>query len=93
MAKEFDRKILPDILQTTLSVSLGAAFKGYEMMLNPLESVPRVIDEMKSMVTPPEDSGSGLPNLVKGMAGVWLEKGVTMMSDCKTTGEKFTEGK
>lgn len=93
MANEFDRKILPDILQTTLSVSLGAAYKGYEMMRNPLESVPKVINEMKTMVTPPEGFRNGLPDMVKGVAGVWMEKGVTIMYDCKTAGEKFTEGK
>jgi len=92
MADEFDRRIIPDILQTTLSVSLGAAYRSIEMLRSPAESLPKVVAEVKTLLTVPEDSGEGVQGKLEAIAGVWLEKGANIMADCKTTGEKFTEG-
>jgi hypothetical protein len=93
MADEFDRKMMPDFMNTTLAVSLGAAYKGFEMLLNPMESFPKMVSEMKDLVSIPEDSGDGIQQKMEALAGVWLEKGTHMMADCKSAGEKFTEDK
>jgi hypothetical protein len=92
MADEFDRKLIPDFIQTTLSVSLGAAYKSVEMLRSPAESLPKMVAEVKTLLTVPEDSGDGLQQKLEAIAGVWLEKGATIVTDCKTAGEKFTEG-
>ena len=46
MADEFDRKYLPDFMQQTFAVGLGAAYKGVEMMKSPLDMVTEVFGEM-----------------------------------------------
>lgn len=93
MADEFDRRIIPDFLQTTLTVSLGAAFRGFEMLRSPTESLPKMVAEMKTLLSVPENSGDGLQQKIEAMAGVWLEKGANIVTECKTTGERFTEGR
>lgn len=93
MADEFDRKLMPEFMNTTFAVSLGAAYKGFEMLRNPMESLPKMVSEMKELVSIPEASGDSLQQKMEALAGVWLEKGTTMMADCKSTGERFTEGK
>jgi hypothetical protein len=92
MADEFDRRIMPDILQTTLTVSLGAAYKSLELLKTPSESLPKVVAEMKSLLSVPEDAGDGLKEKFEAMAGVWFEKGTNIVAECKSAGEKFTEG-
>jgi hypothetical protein len=92
MADEFDRRIMPDILQTTLTVSLGAAYKGMEMLKSPSESLPKMVAEMKTLLSVPEDAGDGIQQKFEALAGVWLEKGTNIVAECKTAGEKFTEG-
>jgi|HubBroStandDraft_6_1064221.scaffolds.fasta_scaffold909121_1 hypothetical protein len=92
MAQEFDRRIMPDIFHTTLTLSLGAAWKSVEMLRHPAESLPRMVTEMKSLVTMPDVAGDGLRQKMEAMAGVWVEKGMGIMAECKTAGEKFTEG-
>lgn len=92
MADEFDRRIMPDLFQTTLSVSLGAAYKGLEMLRSPAESLPKMVEEMKNLLTVPANAGDGLQQKFEAMAGVWLTRGTTIVAECKTTGEKFTEG-
>ncbi len=84
---------MPEFMNTTFAVSLGAAYKGLEMLRNPMESFPKMVSEMKDLVSIPEDSGEGIQQKMEALAGVWLEKGTNMMADCKSTGEKFTEGK
>ena len=92
MADEFDRKLMPDFFPATLAVSLGAAYKSLEMLRCPTESLPKVVAEVKTLLTVPEDSGEGLQQKFEAIAGVWLEKGTNIVADCKTAGEKFTEG-
>ena len=38
MADEIDRKYMPEFLQTTFSVSLGACYRSFEMMKTPQDS-------------------------------------------------------
>jgi len=92
MADEFDRRMMPDFIHTTLAVSLGAAYRSFEMMRCPAESLPKVVAEMKTLLSVPEDAGGGLQQKMEAMAGVWLEKGTNIVAECKTAGEKFTEG-
>ncbi len=46
MADEIDRKYLPGFLQQTFVVSLGAAYKSFEMMKSPRDTVTKVFGEM-----------------------------------------------
>jgi uncharacterized protein (DUF2147 family) len=93
MAQEIDRKIMPDWMQTTFAISLGAAFKSFEMMMSPMESANTMFSEMKALFTLPSDAGDGLQKKAEALAGVWMDKGMTLVERCKTAGEKFTEGK
>jgi len=93
MADEFDRKYLPDAIQTTFAVSLGAAYKGVNAMLNPMESVPQLITDMKSLVELPEDGGSSPQDIAQAIAGNFMAKGAEMMQSFKKAGERFTEDK
>ncbi len=92
MADEFDRRMMPDLFQTTLSVSLGAAYKSLEMLRSPADTLPKVVDEMKTLLTVPENAGEGVQEKLQAMAGVWLTKGTMIVAECKSAGEKFTEG-
>ena len=92
MAQEFDRRMMPDIFHTTLTLSLGAAYKSVEMLRSPTESLPKMMTEMKTLLTVPGDAGDGLKQKMEAMASVWVGKGMTLMAECKTAGEKFTEG-
>jgi hypothetical protein len=93
MADEFDRNILSGLLQTGLQISLGAAQKSLDMLRNPPESVLKVASELTSMFTIPADTGPELQDKAQAMAGVWLQKGVTFVSECRTAGAKLTEEK
>ena len=93
MAEEIDRKIMPDFLQTTFSLSLGACFKSLEMMKTPQDSATKMFREMKEMFSLPKDAGEGLQQQAKAVAGVWMMKGMDLMETCKSAGEKFTEAK
>lgn len=93
MADEIDRKIMPEFLQMTFAVSLGACYKSIEMMMSPQQSMSTMMSEMKTLFTIPSDSGAGLQKKAEAVAAVWMEKGATLMEKCKTAGEKFTEGK
>lgn len=92
MSKEYDRVLFPDFLQDTFAISLGAAFKSVEMMKSPQQSLEKMMSEMKTLVTIPDDAGEGFTAKAQAIAAVWMEKSATMMSDCKTAGQKFTEG-
>jgi len=93
MAKEYDRFLFPGILEDTFAISLGAAFKSVEMIKSPQESIEKMMTEAKTLVTVPEDAGEGLTAKAQAIAAVWMEKGAAMMNDCKSAGQKFTEGK
>ncbi len=93
MADEFDRKIMPGFLQTTLEVYLGAAYKSFEAMKAPQDSIPKVLGEVRTLFTVPSDARGGLSQQAQAIAANWMEKGATWFEECKSTGQKFTEGK
>lgn len=97
MADDTNRKPMPDLLQTTLAMSFGVAFKGLEagadLMRNPPEAMSRLANEVQSLITVPAGAGDGLPGRAQAMAGVWMEKSATFMAECMAAGEKLTEKK
>ena len=93
MAEEFDRKILPDFLQQTFCISLGACYKSFEMMKKPQDTFTSMVSNMKELFSIPKDAGDGLQKKAEAVAGVWMSKGMDLMQECKTEGEKFTEAK
>ena len=93
MAEEIDRNLIPEVLRTTFSISLGAAFRTIEMMKNPGKTMSDMMSEMKSLVSIPPDTGSGIEEKAKALAGVWMEKGMSVVEECRAAGEKFTGAK
>ena len=94
MADEFDRKLIPAIFQETFTLSLGAAYKSLELMKHPEEGLGKVMSTVKDLVTvPAEEANGGLQEKAQALAGVWLEKSATIISECRSAGQKFTEGK
>jgi hypothetical protein len=91
MTDEFDRKLIPEILQSAFTISLGASYKGFEMVKTPRDSLDRMWREAKSLVTIPDDAGEGVQEKFKALAAVWLEKGASWMKECRSAGEKFVE--
>ncbi len=91
MADEFDRKLIPELFQSALAISLGASYKSVEMAKKPKDSFDKMWREMKTLVTIPDDAGEGVQEKVKALAAVWMEKGATWMEECRSAGEKFTE--
>ena len=92
MADRMDRNIVPEIMQTAFAVSVGAAYKSLEMMMNPVESANKVLGEAMTLMTLPADAGDDVQSKAEAMAGVWMDKVMTLLQTCKTAGEKFTEG-
>ena len=93
MADEIDRKIMPEFLQTTFTLSLGVCYKSFEMMKSPQDSFSKMMTEMKELFSIPNDAGDGLQKKAEAVAGVWMSKGMDLMETCKSAGEKFTEAK
>ena len=93
MAEEIDRKIMPDFLKTVFSVSLGASYKSFEAMKSPQDSATKVMADMKELFSMPKDAPEGLKGKAEAVAGVWMAKGMEMVGDWKSAGEKFTEAK
>ena len=93
MADELDRKLIPELMQTTFTLSLGACYKSIEMIKDPQNSAEKVFTEVKEMFTIPKDAGEGLEKKAQAVAAVWMEKGATLMESCKNAGEQFTEEK
>ena len=92
MAQEFDRMFLPGLLKDTFEISLGAAFKGMEMMMRPQSTAERMVAEAMTLMSVSESAGDGLAAKVQAVAAVCVEKSATLMGECKTAGQKFTEG-
>jgi hypothetical protein len=92
MAKEYDRVLFPGFLQDTLTISLGACFKSMEMLKSPQQSIETIMGEMMSLVSIPDDAGEGLVSKAQAVALAWMEKSAALVNDCKTAGQKFTEG-
>ena len=93
MAGYNDRNNVPDLLQTGIAISLGACFKGLEMMKTPQQSATKMFGEMIELVTVPLDADGGLQGKAEAAAGVWMEKAALLMESCRDAGEKFTESK
>jgi len=93
MAHELDRILFPGFLKDTFEISLGAFFKSMEMMKSPQATAEKMMSEAKTLVSVPDDAGEGLKAKVQAMAAVWVEKSATLMNECQTAGQKFTEGK
>ena len=93
MADELDLRILPAATRDFLSISLGAAWTGFRAATRPLETIPAMFNTAKQLVTIPDDTEGGLRQKAEALAGVWVDKGMTLLNDCKAAGEKFTEGK
>jgi hypothetical protein len=94
MAEEYDRKILPDLVQDTVAISLGMTFKSFEMIKDPIGSFGQVTEALQTLFTIPADAaGKGLQEKAQAVAGVWMEKAAGLMEACKTAGQKFTDGK
>ena len=91
MADEFDRKYLPEFLQDTFVLSLGACYKSVEMMKAPQASAEKIFAEMKTLFSIPSDAGEGLQKKAEAVAAVWMEKMAGLMEECKSAGLKFTE--
>jgi hypothetical protein len=91
MPDEFDRKLIPQFFQDAFTIGLGASYKSLEMMKHPQESASKVMGEVQTLFTVPEDAGEGLQDKAKAVAAVWMEKGATWMEECRSAGAKFTE--
>jgi len=91
MADEIDRSIMPEFLQSTFALSLGACYKGVEMMMKPQECVPKMFSEFKSLFDIPEDAPKTLRGKAEAIAGNVMGKGATLVQECQTTGKKFTD--
>jgi len=84
---------MPEFMQTTFAVSLGAAYRSWEMIKSPMESTSKIFDQVKELFVIPKDAGEGFQKKLEALAGVWMEKGASLVESCKTAGEKFTEEK
>ena len=93
MADELDLHILPPVTKDMLTVSLGAAWKSYRAVASPGETLAAVVGTAKQLVTIPGDAEPGLRAKAEALAGVWLDKGMTLLDECKTAGQRFTEEK
>ncbi len=94
MPEEFDRKLLPEIVQDTVAISFGMTFKSFEMIKDPIGSFGQVTDALQVLFTIPADvAGKGFQEKAQAVAGVWMEKAAGLMEECKTAGQKFTDGK
>lgn len=93
MPEDFKSDTLFGFLQTGFEISLGAAQKSIEVARNPQDNAVKLVSEMKTMLTVPEHSGPAFQDKAQAMAGMWLEKGMTLLVELKTAGGKLTEGK
>lgn len=90
MAFDPESKFLPDALQTTLHVSMGAAVNGINAMLNPMESVPAVLNQVKNLVDVPPEAATTPQDLAQALAGNFMASGAAMFQSCRKTGRRFT---
>jgi hypothetical protein len=91
MADELDRSIMPEFLQTTFALSLGACYKSVEMMLKPQEWVPNMFGDFKALFEIPEDTPHTWRGRAEAIAGNVMGKGASIVQECQTTGKKFTD--
>jgi hypothetical protein len=93
MPEDFKSDTLFGFLQTGIEISIGAAQKSIEAARNPQDNAVKLISEMRTMLTVPENAGPEFQDKAQAMAGMWLGKGMTLLAEFKTAGGKFTEGK
>jgi hypothetical protein len=91
MANEWDRQIIPSLMQTGITLSFGAAWRSIELIKDPQKAFETMSAEVKEMLTVPEEAGEGLENKVKAVAGVWMEKGMNAVETCRKAGRQFTQ--
>ena len=100
-AEEFDRKYLPEVVQTAFCISLGACYESVKMMKTPQDSATKILAEMKkvliesrdAVLNPPKDkdSGDGLKQRFDVFLGVWGGMGMELMETWTKAGEEFTK--
>lgn len=88
MAEEFDLTSVDQLLHTAWAVSLGAMRTSIELMRDPPQAVSKIVSGMKSMFTLPDGAGPDFDDKAKALAGVWLEKGMSLISEFRTAGGK-----
>lgn len=93
MPQEVDLRFLPAAAKDVLTISLGAAWKSYTAALKPAETLPAMLTTAKQLITLPADAPGGLQGNAEALAGVWMDKGLTFVDECKAAGQKFTEGR
>ena len=91
MADEIDLRIMPAPVQRMFVLSLGAAYKSLRMLGDPVGSLAGAAIEMKTLMTPPA-SENGFTGMLEAMAGAWVQKGMTVISECEAQGQKFVGG-
>ena len=84
---------MPEFLQTTFAVSLGAAYKSVEMMKDPVGCMNRMLSMARSLLSIPSGAGEGVQQKAEAVASAWIERAAAMVEECKAAGEKFTSGK
>jgi len=92
MAKNSENNGLFGLLQTGIDISIGAAHKSLEMARNPPEAASKILNDVVSLLTVPPHAGPELQDKAQAIAGVWMEKGMTLLAECKTAGEKYKDG-
>ena len=90
MAQDWDRRIMPKLVQTAFTISIGATYKSVEMIKSPTDSASRLGSGLKTLITIPEESGEGLTEKAKSLAGVWMAEGAGLMEQLREAGNKFT---
>jgi hypothetical protein len=92
MAENSQKNGLFGLIQTGIDISLGAAHKSIEMARNPPQAASKLLNDVMSMFTVPAHAGPELQDKAQAIAGVWMEKGMSLLSEFKTAGEKYKEG-
>ena len=84
---------IPELMQTAFTVSLGAGYKSVEMLKDPMASMNKVMAEVNTLLTLPEHAPADLTGKAEAVAAAWMDKGMTLVDECRTAGEKFTGAK
>lgn len=91
MPNEYDKKSMPGLVQDAFAVSLGAAFKGFEMMIRPQDSLSKMFSEVSTLFDLPESTGRDFKAQAEAIAGNFIGKGTTLMQECQKAGEKLVD--
>lgn len=91
MAEEFDRKVMPAILQDAFQIWLGAAYKTMEAMKQPVACVEDMVGEAKGLVEIPEDTPKEIRAQAQALAGNVMIKANEWVGALRSAGAKFTD--